>query len=121
MKNGKKRREWKTKVSDLVRAVSQDPLRWLFLTIETVTVLSIIGLVFYGAFGIALYKGDPQNSKQGQVIAFLNNNWRALLLLTVPLFYRTVRAYVERLDPLGTRGPQVTPEKPERRNPPEGQ
>ena len=84
-------------------------LEGLLKSVEAISVILIalalwcaVGLVAaWAIFGI----GDAQRGRLGRAIGALNVNWKIGLLVLIPLFYRTIREILERLEegPLGTK------------------
>ena len=70
----------------------------LLRAVETLTVL---GLFFVGLWlaGWLIFGADasPRYQRARLLIELIDQNWRACLLLGVPLFYRPIRAFVERV------------------------
>ena len=56
-------------------------------------------MVFY--FGwLALHSGTANSTEKSPLVAILttlSENWKGLLLLLIPLFYRTVRTFLEKV------------------------
>lgn len=70
-------------------------LDWLVGVLERLTVIAIGCIVFYT--GWQFLQGSVTQSLRDTVKA-LSDNWRILLLVLVPLFYRAVRSFLERLE-----------------------
>ena len=68
----------------------------IFKTVEGLTVLGIFLLTAYVAWwmvwGDIL---DPRYARTLALVHTMSENWRAFLLLGVPLFYRPVRTFME--------------------------
>jgi hypothetical protein len=102
---------------DQVQPILDTILRCL----EAVTVL-FLALAILGAIGYEtcwIFFGDPPVRQARLALAMkgLNENWKVGLILVVPLFYRTIRGFLERLEEFGgakaPRKPTSTaPEKP---------
>jgi hypothetical protein len=70
-------------------------LDWVVGVVERLVVLAIAFVAFYVGW-FALH-GDKQKSDAlVQMLKALSDNWKGLLLLLIPLFYRTVRTFLER-------------------------
>lgn len=74
---------------------------WLLFSIEIITVAIIaIGvalLIGYEIFWVAWPASTTPQYRIEAVLRALNENWKAGLLLLIPLFYRTVRTLLERI------------------------
>ena len=72
-------------------------------TVETVTVV----LLALGVYSVVIYElwwiwfgaeAGTRASRLEVVAKMLNENWKAELLLLIPLFYRTIRGFLERVE-----------------------
>jgi hypothetical protein len=93
------------------------------LEVMVVLVLAFAILVATGFEIIWVFRGDqwPSQGRLATLLKGLNENWKVVFLLLVPLFYRTVRGFLERVEEFaGAKAPRspksASPEKP---NPPE--
>jgi hypothetical protein len=90
-------------------------LSYILSVLELVIVLALAGLL--GVAVYALLAGD------GERITYLmktvHDNWRAALVLLIPLFYRPVRTFLENLEEAGSlKRTKIFPEsKQEQINP----
>jgi hypothetical protein len=64
-------------------------LDWLVSVAERLVVLAIACVVFYT--GWLAFSG----ASSIWILSVLSENWKALLLLLIPLFYRTIRTFLE--------------------------
>jgi hypothetical protein len=90
-----------------------------FIIVAGIVLAVVVGLVFEA---IWIFFGVPApvmhtsalnaQDRLQRVAAALNTNWKLGLVLLIPLFYRTVRVILERMEegPLGTKFPK--PKKP---------
>ena len=69
-------------------------LDWLVAVAERTVALTIAATVFYA--GWSVFHGTADQSLKDTLKTF-SENWRAFLLLLIPLFYRTVRTFLERV------------------------
>lgn len=95
-----------------------DCLNWLLSVLELVIVLAIACLVGFGVY--CLLSGSAQEARVVQLIKIINENWKAALVLLIPLFYRPIRMFLERLEqgPFGMRtGKPVPTEEEQKENP----
>jgi hypothetical protein len=96
-------------------------LECLEVALVLVLALAILVATVYEVTWIARgYQSDSQ-VRLAAALKALNENWKAELLLLVPLFYRTIRGFLERVEEFaGAKAPRrpksTSPETP---NPPE--
>jgi hypothetical protein len=69
-------------------------LDWLVAVAERLVALIIAATVFYA--GWSLFHGTADPSLKDALKTF-SDNWRVFLFLLIPLFYRTVRTFLERV------------------------
>jgi hypothetical protein len=76
-------------------------LDWLVDVAERLVVLAIACVVFYTGW-LAL-----SGASSIWILSVLSENWKALLLLLIPMFYRTIRSFIDRMEegPFGTKAP----------------
>ena len=68
--------------------------RWLeIFFVVLASVLIVVALVF-----LIRSPGNPADTKVGQIIKLLNDNWKVLLIFLIPLFYRPIQTFLERVD-----------------------
>ena len=99
----------------------------LFLVIVLTGTIAILALLTL-AWIVRVLSLDEQQRRLTLVLRTLSENWKACLLLLVPLFYRTIRKFIARITKLpgGVEAitedekakPEVSPIKP---NPPAGE
>jgi len=71
-------------------------LDWIVAVTERLVVLAIAFIAFYG--GWLAFRADPEKSDAlTEALKALSDNWKGLILLLVPLFYRTVRTFLEKV------------------------
>jgi hypothetical protein len=70
------------------------------LEVAMVLVLAAGILVATGYETIWIFHGDPlgRQARLAAALRGLNENWKALLLLLIPLFYRTIKGFLERVE-----------------------
>ena len=80
-------------------------------------------LVAYAAFQLFFGANDPAETRPGKVLALINDNWRAALLVVLPVFYRSLRMLFRRVRQVTAAGIGLTfadtGEEPSREAPPE--
>lgn len=87
----------------------------ILATMEFVTVLIIFAMFVY--FTLYLVCASEQDTRQiylRSVLREINDNWKAGLLLLVPLFYRTVRMFLERVETVA--GIKARPRPPQKQS-----
>jgi hypothetical protein len=71
---------------------------------EAVIVLSlllvIVSAIFFETVWI-LWPGSDHQTRFNQVLKNLNDNWKVGLVVLIPLFFRAIRAFLERLEEVG--------------------
>ena len=88
---------------------------------ERVGILLAVGLLAYAVFQLFFTGDDPAQTRSGQVLALINANWKAALLVIAPLFYRSLRIVVRRIRTITAGGVSFTldneaqPGEPEQR------
>jgi hypothetical protein len=68
-----------------------------FLVVSVIAVTVICALVLAGLW-VLLGIPANQNRRLADVVWRLNQDWKALLILSVPLFYRTIRMFLEQAE-----------------------
>jgi hypothetical protein len=74
-------------------------LDWFVSVLERLIVLAIGLAVLYAGYWL-LFGGEcsPQGSRLGTMLKTVNDNWKAMLLVAVPLFYRAARTFLEQVE-----------------------
>lgn len=73
-----------------------------FRMVEFLTTLGLfVGAVFIGSWLIWGDEGKPHYLRAVGLLKLMNDNWKALLLIAVLLFYRPVRTFVEEVQDAG--------------------
>lgn len=96
-----------------------DFLNWLLSVLELLLVFAITCLLGYAIW--CFVAGTSQEARITRLIEVVNNNWKASLVLLIPLFYRPIRLFLENLEEAGglKRGKIVeAASKQEEANPP---
>jgi len=70
----------------------------IFRIIELVIVLIICVAIIGAILSFVLSHSDPIDTKAGKIIEFINNNWKVLLIILVPLFYHPIRTFINEID-----------------------
>jgi hypothetical protein len=82
-------------VIPLVRPTALAILRcldWLVSVAERLIVLGLSGLVFH--FGYHVWRGTL-SADESKILPLLGQNWKIIFVLMVPLFYQTIRTFLE--------------------------
>ena len=59
-----------------------------------------IAIILSGLVQLSL-SPDPGETRTSKVLYLLHSNWRALLILPVPLFYPAIRRFIEEVQEIG--------------------
>jgi hypothetical protein len=93
----------------------------IMLALVTGVIVSVVWVLGY--YMLHGPEDSPRMLRMARVLALVDEHWKVGLLLLIPLFYRTVRAFLERVEEAwGVKAPrridpvETTPAKP---NPPE--
>ena len=90
-------------------------LTWIAPTLLEVMEVAMVAIVFLLACYIAWWlvfgaSGDPGRDRVIALLKLASDDWKALLLLGIPLFYRAVRAFIERVERFyGVEAPLAKP------------
>ena len=71
---------------------------------EKVGILLAAGIVAYAVFQLLFSGDDPAQTRSGKALALLNDNWKAALLVILPMFYRSLRYLVRRITRITAAG-----------------
>lgn len=74
-------------------------LNWLLCVVEPLIVLALVFLAGYTAYWL-VFGPDPGGGQKRSVelLKQLSDNWKAVILLLVVLFYRTIRTFFEQAE-----------------------
>jgi hypothetical protein len=91
-------------------------LNWLLGVLELLIVLAIALVIGYG---VVCFLWGTNQDRFVKLIAVINDNWKAALVLLIPLFYRPIRIYLEQLDkgPFGMQRRPARVEQEQKDNP----
>lgn len=70
-------------------------LDWAVLLAERLLVLGLAFVVLRFGFRLVFGRYSPS---EGDIAAKVSENWKAVILLLIPLFYRTVRTFLEQVE-----------------------
>lgn len=93
-------------------------LDWLLAVIEPLIV--IVSAIGYGGYWLAFGpETDPRHARMLALLTAVDENWKVVVLLAVPLFYRTVRRFLEQVEELwGVKRPRRVAQVERAPNPP---
>lgn len=104
------------------RMITQMPvlLDWLLGVLERFLAASLIGLVVFGTFWLVFFAGRPlDQSRPGQILQLLDDNWKVMLILGAMVFYRPITSFLNRLRRFSVGGTTAEADAPsELDNPP---
>ena len=104
------------KVSERIRAVTETGL--IVIEITTVSVLAVgVCCLFVYEIGWVIFAGADRQLRLNDTLKLLSDNWKAGVLLLVPLFYRTIRAFLERVEEVAGMKARQPQEQESRPNP----
>jgi hypothetical protein len=95
-------------------------IRIIYRLAEGGTVIAILAVGYWVGYWIIFGNVlDPHYDRMVKVLQTVDANWKAFLLLGIPLFYRTIRTFLERVEKAwgieatkpknsGTTGPNPT-------------
>lgn len=101
------------------------PINLLVLkALETVTLLGVFAASCYGGFALACADvHGPRYARMIDLVHLFGENWKALLLILLPLFYRSTRTFVDEVQEVfGMKRPRTTrpTARTQEENPPTG-
>jgi hypothetical protein len=99
-----------------------DAPSWFLSILELVIVIGIALFVGYAVFCFLLF-GSARQAGIVRMTEVVNQNWKAALVLLIPLVYRPARIFLENLEEAGTwkRRKLIPPaDKQEEKNPAKG-
>ena len=76
-------------------------LDWVVGVAERLMVLAIAFVISYGGYLLLSSSHRSEKTLQAplaEILKDLSDNWKALLLILIPLFYRPVRTFLERVE-----------------------
>jgi|HubBroStandDraft_1064217.scaffolds.fasta_scaffold686783_2 hypothetical protein len=89
-------------------------LRWGETSVVLCVTVIVLLTFTYGLFWLVFCDPQTRSSRLTVIVKALNDNWKVGLVLAVPLFYRTIRVFLERVEEFGGM-------KAPRRQPPIGE
>lgn len=92
-------------------------LDWVVAVIERMVVIAVALIAFYS--GWLAFHEPGKSDALTQTLKALSEYWKGLLLLLIPLFYRTVRTFLEKVRKFA--GMETETEEKRTANPAEGE
>jgi hypothetical protein len=96
--------------------------RFVYRVIEFGLTLAVTYVAVYVGYWLVFGPAaDPRHDRMLQLVKTISDNWKAFLLLGIPLFYRTVRTFMEEVQEAGgmkRRSQPATQIPPQGPNPP---
>ena len=68
--------------------------------VARIVMIVAIAVILLGLIQLS-FSSEPSETRASKVIVLLHSNWRALLILPVPLFYPAIRRFVEEVQEIG--------------------
>lgn len=79
-----------------------------FLTVAGIAIVVIISAIYETSWVLWGCLPPDRQTRMQNALAMLNGNWKIGLLLLIPLFYRTVRAFLQRVEEVaGIKAPRL--------------
>lgn len=79
------------------------------------TMIVAILIILVGMIQLAFWiPQEPDQTRAAKALAALHSNWRALIVVAVPLFYPAIRRFIEEVRQIG--GVQLDRDRGEREN-----
>lgn len=75
----------------------------LFLVAEGLALLFVAVVYCYGLFLLFWGAESPENTRVGRILILMEENWRAMLLLMVPLLYPPIRRFASKMRSITAR------------------
>lgn len=66
--------------------------------------LLLLGALIYGAAQLLFSADEPAQTRSGKILALLNDNWKAALIVALLPFYRTIRSLIGRIREISAGG-----------------
>ena len=68
--------------------------------VARILMIVAVSVIFMGLIQLS-FSPEPDETRASKVLALLHSNWRALLILPVPLFYPAIRRFIEEVQEIG--------------------
>ena len=80
----------------------------LFGIAGRVGILLAVGIVIYAVVQLFFSADEPSQTRSGKLLVLLNGNWKAALLVMLPVFYLPLRAFISRIRQVTAAGVSAT-------------
>ena len=67
-------------------------------------ILVASGLVVYAVFQLIFGAEEPAQTRAGKILVLLNDNWKATLLVAVPILYLPLRTFINSITEITIAG-----------------
>lgn len=65
-----------------------------------IVMLAAMLLIFLGLYQLVV-SPEPDETHASKMLVLLHSNWRALLIMAVPIFYPAIRRFIEEVEEVG--------------------
>ena len=86
-------------------------LDWIFGMAGRAGILAGTALVVYAVFQLFFGAEEPAHSRAGKVLVLLNDNWKATLLVVLPLLYLPLRTFLNSVTEITIVGNRIRRDK----------
>lgn len=83
----------------------------LNLAARAIMILAMLAIVVAVCQLVGFYWLEPEQTRTAKVLAILHSNWRALIILVIPLFYPAIRRFVEEMESIPGLGIRSRPRR----------
>ena len=85
-----------------IRDIFQSHTDRLVSVVSRVAMTVALAAIIIGMWQLTFSADEPEQTRAGKVLAFLHDNWRAMVIIAVPLFYTSIRDLLERVTRFGS-------------------
>lgn len=71
-------------------------------------ILLAVGILVYAVFQLFFGADEPSQTRSGKLLVLLDDNWKAALLVLLPVFYLPLRALLGRIRRIAAAGVSAT-------------
>ena len=64
-------------------------------------------MVTYGMVQLFFSADEPSETRAGRILVLVNDNWKAVLLVMVPVFYLPIRGFINRIGEITIAGTTI--------------
>ena len=84
---------------------------WLLAIAGRLGILVASGLVSYAVFQLFFGAEDPGETRAGKVLVLLSENWKATVIVVLPLLYQPLRTFLNSVTEISLGGNKFRREK----------